>query len=196
MIAGDLFELWSTNFKPIGEIEYKIIRKIIELSQNGIKVVYIPGNHDRAFQTFKKITLGEIKIRDEYLVHCGHKKYLVIHGDEFDVFTRNHIIISLLLDQLYYRLVKLENWLKRFLGINIPLANKKNSKNYQKVVKKIRSAALAYAHSKKVDGIIIGHTHWPEIFEDKKKMIYVNAGDWLESCSYAVVDEKIKLENF
>jgi len=195
VIDGDFFELWSTDFKPIGEIEYKIIRKIIELSQNGIKVVYIPGNHDRAFGAFQKITLGKIKIRDEYIISSENKKYLVVHGDEFDAFTRNHIIISLLLDQLYYRLVKMINWIKRIFGVNISVADKKNSKNYKKIVTKIRKAALAYARSKKVDGVIIGHTHWPEIYEEGK-IIYANAGDWLENCSYIIVDGKIKLENF
>jgi len=196
IIAGDLFELWSTNFKKIGETEYRIIRKIIELSQNGIKVVYIPGNHDRAFKAFKKITLGKIKIRDEYVIRNDNKKYLVIHGDEFDAFTRNHIIISIILDQLYIFLVKVENWLKRLLDINISVANKKNSKNYQKIVKKIRNAAFLYAKGREVDGIIIGHTHWPEVVENKKGIVYVNTGDWLENCCYAVIGMEIKTENF
>ena len=101
IIAGDLFELWSTNYKEMGKKEYQIIRKIIELSQIGIKIVYIPGNHDRAFNAFKKITLGKIKIRNEYIIKNYEKRFVVIHGDEFDAFTRNHIIASILLDQLY-----------------------------------------------------------------------------------------------
>lgn len=196
VIAGDLFELWSTDFKKIGEMEYRIIRRIIELSQNGIKVVYIPGNHDRAFSAFKKITMGEIKLRDEYIIKNYHKKYLVIHGDEFDFFTRNHIIISIMLDQVLVFLVKIGNILKKFFNVNISVAAKKNSKNYQKIVKKIRNAALAYAKSRKVDGIVTGHTHWPEIFENKNGIIYANAGDWLDVCTYVVVGEKTKVEYF
>ena len=196
VIAGDLFELWSTDFKKMGEMEYRIIRRIIELSQNGIKVVYIPGNHDRAFSAFKKITLGEIKLRDEYVIKNERKKYLVIHGDEFDFFTRNHIIISILLDQLLVLLVKVGIWVKRFFNINISVASKKKSQKYQKIVKRIRNAALAYAKSRKMKGIIMGHTHWPEIMENKKGIEYVNDGDWLDTCTYAVVGEKVKLEYF
>jgi len=196
IIAGDLFEMWSTNYKNIGETEYRVIRKIIELSQNGVKVVYVPGNHDRAFKAFKKITLGEIKLRDEYIIHNDHKKYLVIHGDEFDFFTRNHIILSIMLDQLYILLVKMGSWMKKLFNINISVAAKKNSKNYQKIVKRIRNAAILYAKSREVDGIIIGHTHWPEVTEDKRGIVYANSGDWLDLCTYVVVGEKIKVEYF
>jgi len=196
VLDGDLFEMWSTNYKNIGETEYRVIRKIIELSQNGIKVVYIPGNHDRAFKAFKKITLGGIKLRDEYIIRNDHKKYLVMHGDEFDFFTRNHIILSIMLDQLYIFLVKMGVWMKKLFNINISVAAKKNSKNYQKIVKRIRNAAILYAKSREVDGIIIGHTHWPEVVEGKKGIIYANSGDWLDLCTYAVVGEKIKVEYF
>lgn len=196
IIAGDLFELWSTNFKKMGETEYRIIRKIIELSQNNIKVVYIPGNHDRAFKAFKKITLGEIKIRNEYVIKNYEKRFVVIHGDEFDAFTRNHIIISILLDQLYSWFVRIIKGMKNIFGINIPLSSKKSSKNYRNIVEKIKLAALAFAKSRKIKGVIIGHTHWPEIVKNKKGFIYANAGDWMDTCSYLVVNDEIKLEYF
>lgn len=196
ILDGDLFEMWSTNYKNIGEMEYRVIRKIIELSQNGVKVVYIPGNHDRAFKAFKKITLGEVKLRDEYIIKTDNKKYLVMHGDEFDFFTRNHIVLSIMLDQMYILLVKMGTWMKKLFNINISVSAKKNSKNYQKIVKRIRNAALLYAKSREMNGIIIGHTHWPEVVEGKKGIIYANAGDWLDLCTYAVVGEEIKVEYF
>ena len=196
IIAGDLFELWSTNYKNIDKFEYKVIRKILELSEHGIKVVYIPGNHDRAFRAFEFFTLGKIKIRNEYVIKDNHKKYVVMHGDEFDAFARNHVVISILLDQLYVLLIKWSAFVKRFFGINVSLSKQKNSERYQKVVKKMRKAALTYAQSLKLDGIIIGHSHYPEIYKDKKGETFINSGDWIDSCSYVVIGSEPRLEYF
>lgn len=193
IVAGDLFELWSTNYKDILKYEYKIIRKIFDLSEQGVKVVYIPGNHDRAFRAFEFFTLGKIKIRNEYVIKDNHKRYLVMHGDEFDAFTRNHVVISILLDQLYVFLIKWSGFLKRHFGINTSVVKDKNSKKYQKIIKKIRRAALTYARSRGMDGIIIGHTHNPDIFQDKDEKIYINSGDWVDNCSYVVISNEARL---
>lgn len=189
VIAGDLFEFWSTSYKKIGEEEYRVVRKILELSQKGIKVVYVPGNHDRAFRGFQRLTFGKLKIRNEYVIKADGKKFLVVHGDEFDAFTRNNIIISLILDKLYAYLIHLNRFLKIVFRMNKSISFEKYSSRYEKVTKKIKRAALAYAKSKKADGIIIGHTHKPEISEERG-ITYVNAGDWIEECSYVVVGEE------
>ena len=196
VVAGDAFEFWSTNYKQIGVPEHKIITLLAQLSEKETKIVYIPGNHDRAFRAFKKFTFGKIKIRNEYTINYGNEKYLVMHGDEFDTFTRNHIIISILLDQLYVLLVKFNKILKRFVGSKKSLSAKKYSHRYIEIVGNIRTLALAYARSKKVDGIIIGHTHWPEIFTAPDGMIYANSGDWIDSLSYIVVGDSIQLKYF
>lgn len=196
IVAGDLFELWSTNYKKIGKYEHKVIRKILELSQNKVEIIYIPGNHDRAFRAFRKFTLGNIKIKREYIIKHKRKKYIVMHGDEFDAFTRNHVILSLIIDQLYVLIIKWSAFVKRFFGFRMSLSSKKNSKRYLKIVKKIKKAALTYARSKKIDGIIIGHTHYPEIFENVDGIIYANSGDWVDSLSYIVVGDEIKLQYF
>ena len=196
IVAGDAFELWSANYKDIGVPEHKIVTLLAKLSEEGTKIVYIPGNHDRAFRAFGKFTFGKIKIRNEYVIESGDKKYLVVHGDEFDTFTRNHMIISILLDQLYVLLVRLNKFIKRFVGQKKSLSAKKHSHRYADVVKNIRNLALTYARSRKFDGIIIGHTHWPEVFTASDGMVYANSGDWIDSLSYIVVGDDIQLKYF
>lgn len=196
IIAGDAFEMWSTNFKNIGLEEQGLMRKILELSEKGTKVVYVPGNHDRAFRIFRKITFGKIKIRNEYVIRTHHKKYLVIHGDEFDLFTHNHAVLAILLDQVYVWLVKANSFLKRFFGFRISMADKKNSRRYSEIVERVRLAALAYARSRDLDGIVIGHTHWPEILVEPDGIVYANSGDWTESCTYVVIGQDVKLGHF
>ena len=196
ILDGDVFELWSTNYKNIGSEEHRVVKLVAALSEKGTKIVYIPGNHDRAFQAFFKFTFGKIKMRNEYVIRHNRKKYLVIHGDEFDAFTRNHVIVSILLDQLYILLVKFAKFVKIFSRSKDSVSADKHSKKYAEIVSKIRTLALAYARSRKVDGIIIGHTHWPEILTEPDGMTYINSGDWLDSCSYAVIGDTLSLEYY
>lgn len=196
ILDGDVFELWSTNYKDIGADEHRAIKLVAELSEKGTKIVYIPGNHDRAFRAFFKFTFGKIKMRNEYVIRHNHKKYLVMHGDEFDAFTRNHIIISILLDQLYVFLVKLNAFIKIFSRSKKSLSAEKHSKKYAEIVSRIRMLAFAYARSRKMDGIVIGHSHWPEIQTDPDGVTFANSGDWIESCSYIVVGDTLSLKYY
>ncbi|KKQ15453.1 MAG: Metallo-phosphoesterase protein, partial [Candidatus Moranbacteria bacterium GW2011_GWE1_36_7] len=167
-----------------GSDEHRVIKLVAALSEKGTKIVYIPGNHDRAFRAFFEFTFGKIKLRNEYVIRHDHKKYLVMHGDEFDAFTRNHVVISILLDQFYVLLVRLSAFLKIFSRSKKSLSANKNSKKY------------AYARSRKMDGIIIGHTHWPELMDNPHGVAFANSGDWMDSCSYIVVGETLKLEYY
>lgn len=198
IIDGDAFEMWSTNFKNIGKDEHRFINLVTYLSEKGTKIVYIPGNHDRVFRAFNfsRFTFGKIKVRNEYIIRHNRKKYLVVHGDEFDAFTRNHVVISILVDQLYIVLVKINAFIRRFFGPGKSLSATKHSKKYAEMVEKIRALALAYARSRKMDGIIIGHSHWPEIVRGPDGLVYANSGDWLESCSYVVVGDRITLNYY
>jgi len=196
ILDGDVFELWSTNYKNIEADEHRIIKLVAELSELGTKIVYIPGNHDRAFRAFFKFTFGKIKMRNEYVIRHDHKKYLVMHGDEFDAFTRNHVVISILLDQLYIWLVKMNAFIKIFSRSKRSLSADKHSKKYAELVSRIRILAFAYARSRKMDGIIIGHSHWPDLITDPDGVCYANSGDWLDNCSYIVVGDELRLEYY
>jgi UDP-2,3-diacylglucosamine pyrophosphatase LpxH len=196
IFAGDVFEMWNANYKKMGRHEYDIISKTLLLSEKGTRIVYIPGNHDRAFRGFRKITFGKIKIRNEYVLRSHHKKYLIIHGDEFDAFTSNHIILSLMLDQFFVLLIRGTSFFKRFFGFNISLAAKRHSGRYMRAVERIRRAALRYARSRKMNGIILGHSHWPEVREDIGQPTYANSGDWIENKTYVVIGETVSLRKF
>ena len=166
IVDGDLFELWSTNYKEMDNYDYQIIRKLIKLPEKNIKMVFIPGNHDRAFRAFRKIKVGKIKIQNEYIIKEHKKKYVVLHGDEFDAFTRHHIILSIMIDKMYVGLIKMTSFFKWLFRINLSLYAKKHTSKYNNLVIKIKKAALKYAKSMDMDGIVIGHTHWPEIFTE------------------------------
>ena len=46
---------------------------------------------------------------------------------------------------------------------------------------------MAYAHSQECDGIICGHVHTPKV-QQVGDTLYLNIGDWMESCTALVED--------
>ena len=64
------------------------------------------------------------------------------------------------------------------------------------MVARIKKLAVAYARSRKLDGIVIGHSHWPELELQPDDIVYANSGDWIDSCSYIVIGDSVRLEYF
>ena len=102
-----------------------------------------------------------------------------MHGDQYDVVTSNAKWLSKFGGMLYDALI----------FINRPL-----SKYLKNLTKKIVSGASGFQNLVKnecekggYEGLICGHNHRPEILKFKTH-VYMNTGDWVESCS-AIVEE-------
>ena len=53
-------------------------------------MVFVPGNHDEFARQFFGLTFGGIEIRRQAIhTAADGKRYLIIHGDEFDVVVRH-----------------------------------------------------------------------------------------------------------
>jgi len=159
-------------------------------------VVYVLGNHDDFFRNFipYNINLGNIKVVNE-CVHIDAKglRYLVTHGDLFDTVTRVHRWVSFLGDKAYDLLLKLNGFVnncRKLIGLRYwSLSHYLKTKVKQAVnfIYEFEDTLASYAKSKKYDGVIVGHIHVAEI-KKINGIIYMNSGDWQESCTALVED--------
>ncbi len=190
-ILGDLFEFWFEYKNSMPKGYFSILSKLKELTDAGIEISYVVGNHDFWLGDFLVRHLG-IKIckQDLSITHQG-KSVLLIHGD------------GLAKRDFGYRLLKtvLRNptciWLYRLLSpdIGIPLAKwvanqsrehtKKRKKQYLEDYRKFAQQKIKQGY----DAVIMGHTHHPQLV-NLETGIYLNLGDWFENYSYAVLNEK------
>ena len=93
---GDIIDGWKLEQRIYWPQEHtNVIRKFLSLAKNGTEVFYITGNHDEFLRSYSPILLGNVKVtdRDTYTSISG-KKYLVIHGDQFDLVTKYNKWIS------------------------------------------------------------------------------------------------------
>jgi UDP-2,3-diacylglucosamine hydrolase len=184
-ILGDLFEFWFEYKNAIPKEHFPVLIKLKEITDLGIPVTYLVGNHDFWLGDFLTKQIG-IKISREPLSieHQGKKIYL-LHGDGLAKKDIGYRILRSILRN------RVNIWLYRLVpaDLGIPLAKKVASFSRSKTRlrdKKFLQDYLEFAQRKISEGhdaVIIGHTHQP-LFEETEKGIYINLGDWFEHFTY------------
>jgi UDP-2,3-diacylglucosamine pyrophosphatase LpxH len=79
-----------------------VVQKLLRKARKGTHVVYIPGNHDENFRAFTGQHFGRVKVVQN-AVHtmADGRRYLVLHGDEFDGVVQYARWLALLGDRAY-----------------------------------------------------------------------------------------------
>ena len=194
-LVGDIIDLWSlqrTFYWP--QAHNDVIRTILGKAKHGTRVVYVPGNHDRAFRDHDGLTLGNVEIRLEAIHETADgRRFLVLHGDEFDSIVRASPLLESVGNHAYaaaLRLNRYVNAVRQRLGYpywSLAAFLKHKVKNAVKYIANFERALAVEGRRRGVDGVICGHIHRAEITEIDG-ILYCNDGDWVESCTTLVED--------
>jgi UDP-2,3-diacylglucosamine pyrophosphatase LpxH len=192
-LVGDIFDLESLRrsfFWPTSHTE--ALRLLLKRSQDGMRIVYVPGNHDDDMRALIGARFGNIEI----VGRCVHetaagRRLLVLHGDEFDGIIK-HGFLSALLGGVAYRgllcMNRFVHWLHDVSGRpywSLAQHVKTRIGKAQRYIAAFQTASLHAARSAGVDGIVCGHIHKAEVIE-RDGLLYCNDGDWVESCTALV----------
>ena len=127
------------------------------------------------------------------------KRLLVMHGDEFDSVVRYAKFLALLGDGAYTAALTFNRWfnaLRRRLGYpywSLSAWLKRQVKEAVKAVDRFESALANEARRRGFDGVVCGHIHQAEMRE-VQGVLYLNDGDWVESCTALVEHHDGRLE--
>ena len=169
-----------------------MLRALLAKSQEGTRVVYIPGNHDDDMRALIGTRFGNIEV----LSRCIHttaagQRLLVLHGDEFDAMIKHGFLAALVGAVAYRSLLSLNrfvHWLHDVSGRpywSLAQHVKTRIGGAQRYIATFRNASLRAAEAAGVDGIVCGHIHKAELVE-RDGLLYCNDGDWVESCTALV----------
>jgi UDP-2,3-diacylglucosamine pyrophosphatase LpxH len=202
-LLGDIVDFWAmrrgVHWSPA---QNTVIQKVLRRARHGEKVMLVPGNHDEALREHDGIAFGGISIANEHIhITADGRRFLLIHGDEFDQVTRHHRWVALLGDVAYNALVSINGWLswcRRHL--NIPgywsLAGyaKRKVKTAVSFIFDFEDSVIHAVRERGLDGVICGHIHSATIRE-VGQVTYINCGDWVDSCTAIVehFDGRIEL---
>jgi UDP-2,3-diacylglucosamine pyrophosphatase LpxH len=193
-LVGDIVDIWALKKRVYWPDSHnKVIQKILELASSGTQVIYIPGNHDEAFKDYADSHFrGIILVKQHIHQSLSGKRFLILHGDQFDSQVCVSRTYAKLGDHLYDVLLWLNRQLHRVRSrLGYPywsLASyiKLRVNKAQQAINQYRDAVLRYAIKKQVDMVICGHIHQPELSQhtiNNHIITYANDGDWVENCT-------------
>jgi UDP-2,3-diacylglucosamine hydrolase len=202
-IMGDLFDFWFEYKTVVPRGYIRLLGKLAELSDAGIKLYFFKGNHDMwMFDYFEKELKATI-ISNELVIERNGKKFFLHHGDGLGPGDGMYKILKRIFRS------KLSQWLfariHPNLGIGIANYWSKNSRiaNLKKEDGKPGEQEWLVAYCREVlqttyyDYMVFGHRHLPLDIQLNDKSRYINLGEWVSYNSYAVFDgEELKLEYF
>ena len=169
-----------------------VVQKLLRKGRKGARIVYVPGNHDDFMRDFPGIHFGGIEVARNMIHEAADgKRYLVLHGDEFDVVVRNARFIAHLGDWAYDTAIALNVWIaraRRLLGLpywSFSAWAKLQVKRAVNFIGEFQRVVADEARRSNVDGVICGHIHHA-VIEDIDGITYINTGDWVESCTAVV----------
>jgi UDP-2,3-diacylglucosamine pyrophosphatase LpxH len=192
-LIGDIVDGWRLRngwYWP--QSHNDVVQKILRKARKGARVIYIPGNHDEFLRDFYGTHFGGIEVCETAIHEAADgRRYLVIHGDVFDVVVRHARWLAFLGDWAYEVALALStrvNRIRRRLGLtywSLSAWAKLKVKNAVNFIGRFEETLASEAERQGVDGVICGHIHHATQ-RDFDGLAYINTGDWVESCTAVV----------
>jgi UDP-2,3-diacylglucosamine hydrolase len=189
VIVGDLFDFWYEYKHVVPKKFFWLYAKLKEMTDRGIPIDYIAGNHDFYQGEFFRNSIGLRVHQDGFSEEIGGRKFLVIHGDGLALKDTGYRILKKILRNSFVQ--RLIRWVHPDVGFWLAHAFSKKSREYTTSKDFGETDGMLLFAEKKLnegyDYVIMGHNHLPK-FERLGKGIYMNLGDWLANFTYGVYD--------
>lgn len=201
-LVGDIIDFWSLSKKMYWTTQHNtIIQKLLRKARQGTEIIYVPGNHDENVRDYESYVFGDIvvKISDIHTTKQG-KRFLIVHGDEYDAVARHHKWLAKIGSVGYDWLIELNRFwriFRRLFGIqsqfSLAAYIKFKVKNAVQFISDYEETIVHTLKNENLDGVICGHIHHAEI-KTIENFLYVNTGDFVESCTAIVEHHNGELE--
>jgi len=193
-LLGDIFDFWFEYKHVVPKGYVRLLGKLAELSDLGIKIYIFTGNHDMwMFDYFPK----ELSIpiyHDPVSIKINDKQFFIGHGDGLGPGDRYYKFLKSLFRNKFCQ------WLFARLHPNfgIGLANywskKSRSNNFENNNTYLEEKEWLVLFSKSTetqthhDYYVFGHRHFPLEVDINNNSRYFNLGEWIENFTYGVFD--------
>ena len=192
ILNGDIIDIWQFSKRYWPKSHMKVVKHLMGWMSKGIKIYYIPGNHDEMLRKFSGWKMGSLRIVNKVVLNLENdEKAWFFHGDVFDVTMQHSKWLAKLGAVGYDTLILINRFVnfvseKVFNKGKISLSKKiKNSvKSAVKFINSFESTAADIGISNNYQYVVCGHIHHPEMREivnEDGKIMYLNSGDWIEN---------------
>jgi UDP-2,3-diacylglucosamine pyrophosphatase LpxH len=192
VLNGDIIDGWHFSKRYFPKSHIKVIKHFLGLLGKGVKIYYIPGNHDEMMRRFKGFRLGSLRIVNQLKIKKDGNTFWFFHGDVFDMVMRYSKWLAKIGGISYDFLIILNtgiNKISKFVGkgkVSLSKSVKNSVKGALKFINDFEETAAAMSISYSCDYVVCGHIHQPVIRRIEGKsgsVVYMNSGDWIENLS-------------
>jgi len=190
VLNGDIIDGWQFSKHYWPKSHMQVVKHITSLIGKGVKVYYIPGNHDEMMRKFVGFKIGTFSIVNKFIVPLSGGKAWMFHGDVFDVTMRYSKWLAKLGAVGYDTLILINafvNFISVKLGkgkISLSKRVKDKVKSAVKFIDDFEKTAADIAIEKGYKYVVCGHIHQPAmrtVVNDIGDTVYLNSGDWIEN---------------
>jgi UDP-2,3-diacylglucosamine pyrophosphatase LpxH len=200
-LVGDMIDGWQLKggwYWP--QAHNDVVQKLLRKVRKGVRTIYVPGNHDEFARGYVGLVFGGVEVADHaYHMTADKKRLLIVHGDQFDIVVQNARWLAFLGDWAYTLALWSNLWfnrIRRTLGFpywSLSAWAKFKVKNAVNFIGSFEAALAEAARRHHADGVVCGHIHHAAI-RDIDGIIYVNTGDFVESCTAVAEHHDGRLE--
>ncbi|MBS1617841.1 MAG: UDP-2,3-diacylglucosamine diphosphatase [Bacteroidetes bacterium] len=194
-LVGDTFDFWHDYKTVVPKGYVRLLGKLAELSDRGVKLHIFTGNHDLWFDGYFEKELGARIYTAPTERQIDGKEFFIGHGDGLGPKDHGYKFIKRVFTNPVCQW--LFRWIHPDLGIRLASYLSYRSrystgeKKLEQFLGEDREWLVMYCRRllsrKHYDYFISGHRHLPlDINIDGSR--YINLGDWLDYNSYAVWD--------
>jgi len=189
-LIGDIIDGWRLKASwHWPQAHNDVVQKLLRQARKGVRLVYVPGNHDEFLRDYAGSKFGGVEVVEEAIhVTADGRRILILHGDKFDDVVRNMKWLAHLGDAAYDFTIYLNRQIsviRRRMGLpywSFSSYAKLKVKQAVAFISAFEEAVALDAVRHNVSGVMCGHIHQPAI-RRLGDIDYYNTGDWVESCS-------------
>ena len=194
-LVGDMFDFWFEYRTVVPRGFVRLLGKLAELSDSGIRLHFFVGNHDMWVRNYFQEELGMNVYFEPARFELHGKKFMIGHGDGQGPGDHGYKFLKKIFRNPFCQ------WMFGILppAIGMGLANYFSRRSRQadksqeeKFLGEAKEWLIIYAkemlQQEHFDYFIFGHRHLPIDFVLNSNSRYINLGEWINFRSYAVFD--------
>ncbi|MFH0894501.1 MAG: UDP-2,3-diacylglucosamine diphosphatase [Bacteroidota bacterium] len=202
-LVGDVFDFWHEYKHVVPRGYVRLLGKLAELTDDGIKIYFFAGNHDLWLKGYLEKELNLEIHHKPFQFERNGKTFYVAHGDGLGPGDRKFkfmksFFTNPVLQWMFSRVhPNFAVGLARFLSRKSRMAKGRKDEEFLGEKEWLIVHSRELLSKQKIDYFLYGHRHFPVEYPLGNDAVYFNLGDWVYNQSYVKFDgEKTTLAFF
>jgi UDP-2,3-diacylglucosamine hydrolase len=203
-IAGDIFDFWYEYRKVVPKGYVRLLGKLAEITDAGIKIHFFVGNHDMWMKNYFRQELNIPVYFEPKDFEWNGKTFHIGHGDGLGPGDHRYKFIKKVFRNSF------SQWLfgifPPYIGMGLANFLSRRSRAQTGATEEVflgedKEWLIIYCKDmlkkKNFDFFVFGHRHLPIDYRLHNGSRYINLGDWIQYYTYAIFDgERLELKSY